>query len=331
LSSKLDLGMAAMNASREHKMFRLIRRTVKRTSQASVPPHLPSGPGRGPLEGIELVLVAGVIVLLAALLAAPRATPPELLPLPLPDRRVLFRAANEERELATSARKHTLSFDVRAVGELFRRFGASTEPGQGVSQRILADLRTAARKAVSFSNGRPLRELRAVQTELFVAATREWESSRRVPRELRELGGDFPELATENGWFRGGRLVLDEAERAMLFRQRWGELTGLGKRPGFATTLDEQRANFSFLLRHPSGRDALARRERQFAYVNALEKLDRNYPAHFARGVLLYRSRAFEAAAAAFQTQLEQPSNPRYRLRARNHLLASLAESPSEE
>jgi hypothetical protein len=314
--------------SRDHKMFRLIRRTVKRATDASSRPRRGT---RGPLEGIELVLVAFVIVLLAVLLAAPRATPPELLPLPLPDRRVLFRAASEERELAASARKRTLSFDVRAVGELFRRFGASTESGQGASQRLLADLRAAARHAERLQNGRPLRELRAVQTELFIAAAREWESSGRVPRELRELGGDFPELATENGWFNGGRLVLDEAERAMLFRQRWGELTGLGKRPGFVTTLDEQRANFSFLLRHPSGRDGQARRERQFAYVNALEKLDRNYPAHFARGVLLYRSGAFDAAAAAFQTQLEQPGSPRYRLRARNHLLASLAESPSEE
>jgi hypothetical protein len=286
---------------------------------------------RGPLEGIELVLVAVVIVSLAALLAAPRATVPELLPLPLPDRRVLARAANEEHELAAAARKHTLSFDVRAVGELFRRFGASTEPGKGASQRILTDLRAAARQALTLQNGRPLRELRAVQTELFLAATRAWESSGRAPRELRELGGDFAELAGDNGWFSGGRLVLDDAERAVLFRQRWGELTGLGKHPGFVTTLDEQRANFSFLLRHPSGRDERVRRERQFAYVSALEKLDRNYPAHFARGVLLYRAGAFEAAAAAFQTQLEHPGSPRYRLRARNHLLASLAESPSAE
>jgi hypothetical protein len=309
-------------------MFRLIRRTVKRVGHAS---SNPVQPARAPLEGIELVLVAVVIVSLAALLAAPRATPPELLPLPLPDRRVLTRAATEERELAASARKHTLSFDVRAVGELFRRFGASTEPGKGASQRLLADLRAAARQALTLQNGRPLRELRAVQTELFIAATHAWESSGRTPQELRELGGDFPELATDNGWFSSGRLLLDDAERAVLFRQRWGELTGLGKRPGFVTTLDEQRANFSFLLRHPSGRDPRARRERQFAYVNTLEKLDRNYPAHFARGVLLYRAGAFEAAAAAFQTQLEQPGSPRYRLRARNHLLASLAESPSEE
>lgn len=277
------------------------------------------------------MLIAVVIVAVAALLAAPRATPPDLLPLPLPDRRVLARAASEERLLAESARKHTLSFDVRAVGELFRRFGASTKPGQRASQRLLADLRAAARKATTLQNGRPLRELRAVQTELFIAATRAWEVNGRAPAELRELGGDFPELATQNGWFDGERLVLDEAERAVLFRQRWGELTGLGKRAGFETTLDEQRANYSFLLRHPSGSDEPARRQRQLAYVSTLEKLDRHYPAHFARGVVLYRAGAFEAAAAAFQTHLEQPGNPRYRLRARNHLLASLAESPVAE
>lgn len=317
-----------MDDSRNHEMVRLIRRTVKRAHGASSPFFSRM---RARLEGIELALVAVVIVSLAALLAAPRATAPDLLPLPLPDRRVLARAASEEQLFAQSARKHTLSFDVRAVGELFRRLGASTEPGQRASRRILADLRAAARKAVALQNGRPLRELRAVQTELFIAATRAWEGSGRPPRELRELGGDFPELATENGWFDGERLLLDEAERAVLFRQRWGELTGLGKRPGFMTTLDEQRANYSLLLRHPSGRDERARRERQFAYLGALEKLDRTYPAHFARGVLLYRARAFEAAAAAFQTHLEQADSPRYRLRARNHLLASLAQLPAAE
>lgn len=325
-----------MNDSREHKIFRLIRRSVKRANGGSVDGHAggtgaPLTPPRPALEGIELVLVIVVIASLAALLAAPRATAPDILPLPLPDRRTLVRAANEERELAAAARKHTLSFDVRAVGELFRRFGASSEPGKGASQRILLDLRTAAQQALAEQNGRPLRELRAVQAELFIEATRIWESSGRVPPELRELGGDFPELASANGWFSGKRLVLDEAERGLLFRQRWAELTGLGKLPGFATTLDEQRANYAFLLRHPSGRDEPTQRERQFAYVNALEKLDRTYPAHFARGVLLFRNGAFEAAAAAFQTHLENPADDRYRLRARNHLLAALAEVPGEE
>ena len=318
-----------MNDSREHTIFRLIRETVKRTRSRSSTSARRSE--RRPLDGIELVLVAVIIVSVAALLSAPRATEPDILPLPLPDRRVLERVADEERELAQQARLHTLSFDVRAVGELFRRFGASTEPGRGASQRILLDLRAAARKAMSEQNGRPLRELRAIQSELFVAATHAWERTRRVPADLRELGGDFPELVTENGWTSGEALSIDDAERALLFRMRWGELTELGKRPGFVMTLDELRANYSFCLRHPSGRDDQARRDRQFACIGALEKLDRHYPAHFARGVLLYRGGAFEAAAAAFQTQLEDPHEPRFRLRARNHLLAALAELPSEE
>jgi hypothetical protein len=65
--------------------------------------------------------------------------------------------------------------------------------------------------------------------------------------------------------------------------------------------------------------------------VAALEKLDPRYPAAVARGVLLYRSGAKAAAAEAFRDQLSPEREGPYRLRARNHLLAALADLPPEE
>jgi hypothetical protein len=62
--------------------------------------------------------------------------------------------------------------------------------------------------------------------------------------------------------------------------------------------------------------------------VTAIEKLDHDYPAAMARGVLLYRAGAYEAAAAAFRAQLAARPDGPWTLRAKNHLLAALARAP---
>lgn len=277
------------------------------------------------------ILLTGVLFVgVAAALAAPHATEPSgafALPLPTPNHARLDAIAGADRDRANEARRHALAFPVRAVGEMLRRLGrASVEPG-GNAPAALADLRTLTVRAVKADGASGLLALRAVQTELFVRACREWAASGTVSDELRELGGDFPELASTSGWLEGNALRLTDDELALLFRGRWNDLSGLAKTPPFAASLDEQRSRYGLLLRHPSGRDAATRLQRQLGYAASLGAIDRDYPAAFARGVLLYRSGAYEASAAAFRAHLAAHPQGPWALRAGNHLLAALARS----
>lgn len=288
-------------------------------------------PGARLFEGIEVALAAILLVLVAVALAAPRPAVPRILPLPQPDRRTLSALEARERERALSARRTQLPFEVRAVGETFRRVGASVRAGKRLPKSSVGELLDHVARALEKHGPEPLLALRAVQGELFVAATRAWEQGGEIPADLRELGGDFPEVARASGWLAGRRLMLDDRERALLFRARFGELTALAGKPPFAATLDERRAVYALLLEHPLGSDAGARARAQYQSIQALAKLDPDYPAALARGVLLYRAGAFESAADEFRSELSRRGDGPWTLRAKNHLLAALAQAPAAE
>ena len=287
--------------------------------------------GRAHFEGGFAALIGVTLTLVAALLGAPRATEPLLLPLPEPHRTTLARNRLADQGRAQEARLHGLSFETRAVGEALRRFGLAVAVASADTQPLLANLRARAAAERRAGHEAALLGLRALQTELFVAATHVWESSGKSDPELRELGGDFPELAARSGWLAGRTLVLEDEERALLFRMRWNDLTGLGDRGPFAATLDEYRDRYALLLRHPSGASPTERLRRQLGYVAAVEKLDHDYPSAFARGVLLYRGQAYEEAADAFRLHLRGHPDGPWTLRAKNHLLEALAHTPAED
>jgi len=292
------------------------------------------------LEGVKRgakggILLTGVlIVALAALVAAPRATEPTLafeLPLPTPNHARLRERAATERLRATEARRHTLAYPVRAVGETIRRIGRAATEGGGNADAKLADLRVFTVRALKEGGTSGLLALRAIQAELFVSACHDAARSGTANDDLRELGGDFHTLARASDWLDTLNLRLTDDELALLFRIRWNELTGLAQHPTFVASLDEQRARYALLLRLPAGADSAARLEHQLGYVAALETLDRDYPAALARGVVLYRSGAYEAAATAFRAHLAARRDGPWSLRAGNHLLAALAHTTDPE
>jgi hypothetical protein len=281
-------------------------------------------------DGIGVVGFVVGLTVLAAALAAPRATEPDVLPLPVPDRGVLRAAKQRSDELARAARQSGLSYDVRAVGEAIRRCGAASIEGKGVPQPVLGEVRLAMRLARELRSERGLLQLSALQTELFVRATHAFEVSGKPSTDLHELGGDFILVAKKNGWLDGRRIVLDDDERAALFRIRWTELTGLRGEPPFVPTLDEYRAYYALNLRPSGARDA-AHTERAFSVVRALEKRDPSYPAAFARGVLLHRSGRFSEAVEAFRAHLAARPDGPWTLRAKNHVLEALARESGED
>lgn len=284
-----------------------------------------------PFEGAAPFVIGLVLVLIAAALGAPRATEPLILPLPEPHRATLARADADDRARVERVREHGLGFSIRAVGEALRRFGSAVAARDGDAPRLLAALRRQVRSEHAAGHDGDLRSLRAVQTDLFVTATHDWEQTGRVGRDLAELGGDFPELARKSGWLDGRHLLLEDDERALLFRTRWNELTAAPDTPPFAPTLDEHRARYAILLRHPSGVSAEERLAHELGYVEALEKLDHDYPAAFARGVLYYRAQAYEASADAFRAALAAHPDGPWTLRAKNHLLEALAHTPARD
>lgn len=259
------------------------------------------------LRGWQPGLVAVGLALLAALVAVPRPAEPRELPMPRIDRQQLAREAAIEATRAAAARTTTLPYDVRAAGEALRGYGlASGAQDAAGSARKLAELRRATAKARARYGDDLLLRLRAVQTEMFLEGLALFESTGEVNETLRQLGGDFPEKAGRAGWLDDrGRFLADATERAVLFRVRWSQLAGLIEQHPFSPTLNEWRVYYAFTLAHPTPAAAPGEASKlQLRFVQALERVDPDYPGALARGVLLYRLGSYQTATEAFRQHL---------------------------
>jgi len=276
------------------------------------------------LEGWQPGLLAVVIAVIAALLGVPHAVPPDVLPLPNVDFRESQRAEAADVELARKAVGEALPFETRAVGEAFRRFGESNAAqNTGLATDRLVEVRERARVALKVRGVESLGRLLALQTEMFLDLLVRWERGEDVEAQLAELGGNFLAKAKSAGWLRSARrLDATRSERRVLFRVRWADVTGLRDQPKLAPTANEWRVYYRFLLLHPEHGDARLSADAQLRYVSVIEKVDLDYPAAFARGVLYYRMGLFAKSEQSFRAELERPDGP-WRLRARNHLLAA--------
>jgi hypothetical protein len=288
------------------------------------------GKYRRHLEGWQLGVLSVGLALLALALVLPRPVTEAILPLPHVDPALEAHAEQQKAEARARARRVPLPFSVRAVGEAFRRYGraeVSEDPPQ--ISGALAHLRRTVQLARHDARAELLLELRAVQSELFLGALHDWEVSGERPADLVELGGKFTDRAAEYGWLDGERkLVLRERERAVLFEFRWLQLLGVRDDRAFAPALEEWRRYFRCLLEHPqadpSGAAPDGSRAR-LAYVNALAKVDPEYPAALARGILHQRLGQPEDARRELERHLQEHPRGPWALRARNHWLATFS------
>lgn len=302
---------------------------VKKAQEASEKP-APLRGFRRHLQGYELGLLTVSIVLTCALLALPRASLPMTLPLPRIDRAEAERRASSERERARRTEATGLPYEVRAVGEAIRHFGQSVNQGLD-TEHDRDDLRERLANVVAKGQSALLLDLRAVQTQYFLAALSQFERERTPNRDLQELGADFLSHAQRNQWFgRDGRFLADEATRRVLFQLHWANLIEKRAVFPFAPTLNEWRLYYRFLLRHPEGALGSGREDESSAnaarvrVVNALSRKDPDYPALFAKGYLFDRLGDAEAAAASYRAHLGQHESGEYALLARNYLLHTL-------
>ena len=287
------------------------------------------------LQGYELGLLTVSIVLTFSLLALPRASRPQTLPLPGIDRAEARRRNASERELASRIEATGLPFELRAVGESIRHFGRSANRGIDTGHDM-DDLRERMKAVVKSGQSSLLLGLRAVQTQYFLRALAQFERDGKLSDELEELGGDFLAHARHNAWLSSdGRFLGDESTRRVLFQLHFAELVGKRTSFPFAPTLDDWRLYYRFLLLHPERERAdLADEDEattaRLRIVGALSRKDPDYPAFFARGYLFDRLGDRQAARAAYRAHLGQHESGRYAMLARNYLIHTLQEDDSE-
>lgn len=273
------------------------------------------------LEGWQLGLGVIAVGVLSALLVVPRDVPPELVPPPVIDRAEQRLAAAEEAARAVRGRAG-LPREIRSVGEALRRFGHAAYAAPELVAQVSAQLRRLTAAALGQSGPERLLELRALQTELFVAAAASARSGEPSAAAV-ELGGGLLATGLRAGWFAPAPRGATQDELETLYRVYWSESVGLRAHP-FAPTLNEWRVYYRFLLGRPIPEPPDRDRDlqRKLEYVGALATHDQDYPAHLARGVLLYQAGAPAQSAAELRRHLERSPDGPWALRARNYLAA---------
>lgn len=257
------------------------------------------------LRSPVLLLTLGVTLSLV-LFAAPRPTRSRFLPLPHIDFAELAAREREESARRTGA---PLSVAVRRAGERFRRLGAALASQGGALpfelpyrvedvQKASFDLEREIEALRGSGRSAELLELRSIQSDLFVRAVRRFEREQKPDADLVELGGDFGTTAA-GSWFERGRLIFSDRDLRLLFRIRFGRLTGTHEQGQFGPSDSELRYFQALFLLHPPGSDPFSQSNYRLGVVSALEKTDPSYPAALTRALLLLDQAQPEAAGRA--------------------------------
>jgi tetratricopeptide (TPR) repeat protein len=292
---------------------------------------------------------------LTMLLLMPRATPPDAIPLPQIDGKALEAVRKDDIARAASARGTRLSGEVLAVGSALRELNRAQVSNASADEIGLAHTvlehafeLVAANRATAADS---LRTLRAVQTEGFLEEAQRFETTGKSTEELELLSGPFLDHMALAGWVDHGKIALDEAARRAAYKLVWNTLVGADRLPELKLTLDEQRALYTFYLTHPHAAEA-----QRLAYANMrrlsateaechkaiaqekvdmeqwriekirrLGEIDPTYPTGYALGVAYYREARYDLAVDAFRQWIEKHPDGALSLRARNHLMASVA------
>jgi hypothetical protein len=304
--------------------------------------------------GVFAIFIAGVV----AVLVVPRPVEPDLIPEPRFDHRKVERAAARDRELAKLARSRKLDTEVRALGDAIRAYGQIDYEADAdrIREAKTAVARATARaSAIDFGG---VVELRAYETEAFIASLARFGRDGVIDDDLAELGGGYLRSLRKNLLGEGHDAEVDddriraiirtrgeqfEVNARIAFKRRWNELTGVGGQPGKPSELDpsndELLAVYADELRHPPAlgidvdakdgktlavraKDVAAFRRRRIAAIAAI---DSTYPRELALGVVNYQAGDYREASRNFTSWLEQHDDGPWALRAHGYALAAAA------
>jgi hypothetical protein len=289
----------------------------------------------------ELIIASIALTVVGTLTVLPRPTYPQVLPLPSVDQVALSSREAEELTRAHAASDGSLDKEVRAVGEQIRRIGTELSWGRAVNSERIGQLqrdvaRLLARKGSDelLPGQEGLLRLRALQAQMFLSAAHNWATSGDLTTELRELGGSFHQVASQAWRGENGQFKLTDDELRLFFRIHFGRLAGLHNKHPFGPSLEELRRYYSANLRHPAGLagDVGVQSAAQISFVRALGKVDPDYPASLAEGILRLRLGQPELALQNLTNHVDaHPDGPWFHL-ARNHrlLAAQLSQAIDE-
>jgi hypothetical protein len=304
--------------------------------------------------GYLLGLVPVGVGLVFGVLCLPHAAVPDDVPVPLARAGAL--EAIDAREHALAREPAPLADDLRALGSAIRAYN-TREAQQGIDPYVtpaaMNDARTVldrvAANVLAESRDDALLALRATQLDSFVAEVHAFERTGAESAELQALGGPFVRRMREVGWCVEHACAFDDEALRAMFRLAWNGLLRLERAP-FAPGLDEERALYSFYLRHPHAPEAARKRIDEarasartakacaalveaeviaadgwrIDKVKRLALADAEYPRDYALGILEYRNKRYEAAVESFRDWLDGHPDGPWTLRARNYLRASL-------
>lgn len=334
-------------ADRIVNILRLLSRRGPRSTDVD-PPRRSSSRDRW----LALIPVAAFVFV--APLMLPRSTPPDDVPLPSLNERLLrdIEAADDAR--ARHAKDERLPGDLLALGTAIRSLhGLSVDPATSETailevRRELDDARADVGKRESAIE--ELLTLRAVQLDGFLREVERFEATGEATSELHELGGAFVERMRDAGWVEDRRVLLTPSQRRVAFKLVWNAVVGVEGLAPFEPSLDEQRALYALYLSRPHPpefqRDALDERvrssrsratceralidERRATEMWRIEKIKRlgaidpSYPTAFALGTAYYRAGRYDLSIDAYRAWLAAHPDGPYTLRAKNHLKASV-------
>ncbi len=314
------------------------------------------GPTDAKARSYALALVPlGAFVVLGALLH-PRAVPPEEVPLPQADGRVLGHVRAVDHARAVESRE-PLPADVRALGTALLEFNARQahdEPEARVAEaRALVDRALSPALDAAGPGLDALVTLRAIELSSFLSEVRAFEASGVESEELARVAGSFVRRMRTAGWCDGHTLAMGEGPLAVAFKLTWNATVDLETRSELTPTLDEMRVLYAFYVRHPhapeavrarfdaarkaapndearralDAGEALAAESWRLEKIRKIAALDPQYPGPFALGVAHFRHGDFAASAESFRDWLRDHPDGPWTIRARNHLRAALDEA----
>ena len=305
-------------------------------SQTSSDEHGLSGnsPSKKPERfSTRLILASLAFAASGSFIVVPRPTYPHIIPLPTIDSQ--FRTEREDAEVARAQKVAggSLSKTVRAVGEQVRRVGLRIAQKKRSDSRLNDSLKKDAHDLVLAGQTEALLDLRALQAELFLQAVNKWVFTKNEHIDLQELGGSFAQTAQVSWLDDEQELVLSDDALRLLFRIRWGKLTGLHRTPAFVPTLEEMRRYYGTHLLHPQAPrgDVISQTVSQISFAQALGAVDPAYPEKLTLGILRLRLGQPVRARASLRAHLEAHENGVWANIANNHLRLAEAQTSALE
>ncbi|MBK8939302.1 MAG: hypothetical protein IPM79_17170 [Polyangiaceae bacterium] len=290
------------------------------------------------LEGWQVGVLVVLIVATTAAVLVPRSAVPEAVPLPRASSGEIRAARRANEQAAIAFATGGASEPVERIGATLRAIGRAEWDGdEAALARGMAELARGIARATAENDVDGLVLLRTYQAELFARAYCDYLRTGSVADDLIELGGAAVREFSDNGWLTPGSRVPAHVDLLLsaLYKRRFERLVAKGH-PALAPHPVEERLLLGYLLEHPppdrllsEGAGTSATRF-MLSRIDEISALDPSYPAAYARGVVLFKTKDYELAALSFDDFLHSSADGPYRLRAVNYLKASLERCEGE-